>query len=235
MHAKGFTPISETVPQTRKNSTATRARLLRAAEACFADHGFNGVSLRQITRKAGVNLAAVNYHFSSKKELWLEVMKQRTELLNAGRKQMLAEARAATPAGQPLPVEKLCEAFLLPIARVWRKGRGSNAVLARMISRVFTDPKTLRDEHRRRNLDQVIGEFRATLGESLPGISDEELDWKLYFLVSAMMGAIAREGRQAGVKSKLDTSDLEALMQRLVVFVSGGLQAGLAKPAEQTL
>ncbi len=221
------------MPPPRKTSTATRARLLRAAEQCFADHGFNGVSLRQITRKAGVNLAAVNYHFSSKKELWLEVMRQRTEVLNEGRRKMLNEARAQTPAGQPVPVEKLCEAFLLPIARVLGARQGSKAVLARIVSRAFTDPKALRDEHRRRCLDQVIGSFRTMLAESLPGLSDEELDWKLYFMVSALMGAVAREGRQAGVKGPLDTSDLEAMMQRLVGFVSGGLQTGLPKPAEQ--
>jgi len=219
------------VPQRRKTSTVTRARVLHAAEQCFADHGYNGVSLRQITRRAGVNLAAVNYHFSSKRELWLEVMRQRTELLSAGRLQMLAEVKAATPAGQPVPVEKLCEAFLLPIARVLCTGRGSNVVLAKIIARAFTDPRPLRDEHRRRNLDHVLGRFREELGASLPGLPADELDWKIYFLVSAMMGAVAREGRQAGLKKPLDTSDLEALMQRLVKFVSGGLQAGLPAPA----
>jgi len=211
----------------RKNSELTRARLLRAAEQCFADHGFNGVSLRQITKKAGVNLAAVNYHFSSKRELWLEVMRRRTELLNTGRQQMLADARTAVPAGQPVPVEKLCEAFLLPIARVLGKRRGSSAVLAGIISRAFTDPKELREEHRRRCLDKVIGQFRAMLAEALPGLTDEELDWKLYFMVSALMGAVARQGRQAGVKGPLDTTDLEALMQRLAKFVCGGLKVGL--------
>ena len=121
------------------------------------------MSLRHITKKAGVNLAAVNYHFSSKRELWLEVMRRRTELINGVRKKLLEEARAATPAGQTVPVEKLCEAFLLPIALVSGKRSGSSAVLAGIISRGFTDPKALRDEHRRRNLDHVIGQFRTVL------------------------------------------------------------------------
>jgi AcrR family transcriptional regulator len=217
------------VSKPRKNSALTRARLLRAAEQCFADHGYNGVSLRHITGKAGVNLAAVNYHFSSKKELWLEVMKRRTDLLNAGRMKMLDEARAAAAPGQPVSVEKLIEAFLLPIPRVLCAGRGSNVVHARMVTRAFTDPRPLREEHRRRNLDHVIGIFREALGQALPGMPPEELDWNIYFLVSAMMGAVAREGRQAGMKKPLDTSDLEALMHRLVKFVSGGMRAALPK------
>ena len=43
----------------------TRARILDAAERLFMAHGYDGTSMRQITGEAGVNLAAVNYHFGS--------------------------------------------------------------------------------------------------------------------------------------------------------------------------
>ena len=47
----------------------TVERILDAAEQLFAERGFAETSLRLITSKAGVNLAAVNYHFGSKKAL----------------------------------------------------------------------------------------------------------------------------------------------------------------------
>ena len=47
----------------------TVTKILDAAEALFAEHGFAETSLRTITAKADVNLAAVNYHFGSKKAL----------------------------------------------------------------------------------------------------------------------------------------------------------------------
>ncbi|MCF5816969.1 TetR family transcriptional regulator, partial [Pseudomonas sp. PA-1-2A] len=47
----------------------TVERILDAAEQLFAEKGFAETSLRLITSKAGVNLAAVNYHFGSKKAL----------------------------------------------------------------------------------------------------------------------------------------------------------------------
>ena len=50
--------------------SATQARILDTAEALFMEHGFEATSLRQITAAAGVNLAAVNYHFGSKEELF---------------------------------------------------------------------------------------------------------------------------------------------------------------------
>ncbi len=45
----------------------TKDKILNAAEKLFAEQGFNGTSLREITSAAEVNLAAVNYHFGSKK------------------------------------------------------------------------------------------------------------------------------------------------------------------------
>ena len=49
--------------------TDTKTRILDAAEKLFAERGFSETSLRLITSKAEVNLASVNYHFGSKKEL----------------------------------------------------------------------------------------------------------------------------------------------------------------------
>ena len=97
----------------RKSSSATRERILRAAERCFTEHGFEGSSLRQITRMARVNLAAVNYHFSSKRELWLEMMQRRLGPLNAERVRLIEAARAATPPGSPLSLEQICEAMVM--------------------------------------------------------------------------------------------------------------------------
>jgi len=53
---------------------STKNKILDAAEVLFADKGFNGTSLREITSLGEVNLAAVNYHFGSKKELIKAVM-----------------------------------------------------------------------------------------------------------------------------------------------------------------
>lgn len=53
----------------------TRTRILNAAGAAFAEHGYEGTTIRAICRRAGVNLAAVNYHFESKKRLYQEVMR----------------------------------------------------------------------------------------------------------------------------------------------------------------
>ncbi|WP_456434363.1 CerR family C-terminal domain-containing protein [Thermosulfuriphilus sp.] len=55
----------------------TKERLLEAAERLFGEKGYQGVSVREITQAAGCNVAAVNYHFGSKRDLYLEVFRAR--------------------------------------------------------------------------------------------------------------------------------------------------------------
>ena len=89
-------------------TTSTKDRILDAAEALFADAGYDGVSLRQITRAAGVELALANYHFGPKSELFLAVVQRRAAELNRERMALLA----ALP--DPPTIEGLIDAFARP-------------------------------------------------------------------------------------------------------------------------
>ena len=71
------------IVQSVNSSGSTKERILGAAEALFAQRGFDGASLRQLTAAAGVNLAAVNYHFGSKEKLVEQVFRRRLDALNA--------------------------------------------------------------------------------------------------------------------------------------------------------
>lgn len=213
----------------RKTAAATRERLLRAAEFCFTEHGYEGSSLRQITQQAKVNLAAVNYHFSSKRELWLEMMERRLVPLNAERLRLLEAVRAQTPVGRPLPLEQLCEVMVLPIAKAFDNRRGSCVTAARMVGRAINVPPSLSKELNRRSLDQFWGVFRTALREALPGATPAEVDWKFYFLMSSMLGALAWQGRQAGLERQMKTENLEPMLRRLAAFIAGGLQTPLPK------
>lgn len=217
------------MPVPRKSTAATRDRVLRAAEICFTEHGYEGSSLRQITRQARVNLAAVNYHFSSKRELWLEVMQRRLAPLNAERVRLIEAARAKTTPGQPLDLEQLCEAMVLPIAEVYDQSSGCCVTVARMVGRALTVPPSLSKELNRRILDQFGRVFRQALREALPGLTAVEVDWKFYFLMSSMLGALAWHGRVADVDRRLDNANLEPMLRRLAVFMASGLRAPAPK------
>src|SRR6187200_958095 len=75
----------------------TRTRILDAAEELFMQHGFEGTSMRTLTAKASVNLAAVNYHFGSKDALIEAVFRRRLDPMNAARIAELDRLEAAAP------------------------------------------------------------------------------------------------------------------------------------------
>jgi AcrR family transcriptional regulator len=83
-------PPSPLAPE--RAGETTRRRLLDAAGACFAARGFRGATMREIAARAGVNLAAANYHFGSKQALYLEVVREHFEALE----RRLAEAGATS-------------------------------------------------------------------------------------------------------------------------------------------
>lgn len=53
----------------------TKEKILNVARVLFADHGYEGTSIRDIAKAAEVNVASVNYYFSSKENLFLEILK----------------------------------------------------------------------------------------------------------------------------------------------------------------
>src|SRR6267143_4949084 len=63
----------------------TRTRILDTAEELFMLHGFEGTSMRVLTSSAGVNLAAVNYHFGSKDALIEALFRRRLDPMNTSR------------------------------------------------------------------------------------------------------------------------------------------------------
>src|SRR6186997_1363866 len=102
-----------------RGSTATKPRILDAAEALFMEHGFEATSLRAITAAAAVNLAAVNYHFGSKEELFEAVLTRRLDPMNEQRIELLTRLEAkAAPA--PLSCDRILLALFVPALRLAR-------------------------------------------------------------------------------------------------------------------
>src|SRR3954471_10629137 len=100
-------------------SPDTKTRILDAAERLFVEHGFEATSLRQLTSAAGVNLAAVNYHFGSKEELFQSVLTRRLDPMNQERIELLEKLERES-GGKPVGVEKILSSMLIPALRLAR-------------------------------------------------------------------------------------------------------------------
>ena len=64
------------IPKTPKTPNESHERIVQAATLLFAEHGYHGVSARQIADAVGLNIATVHYHTGGKRELYLSVVRR---------------------------------------------------------------------------------------------------------------------------------------------------------------
>src|SRR5688500_15434020 len=117
----------------------TRTRILDAAEELFMQHGFEGTSMRLLTAKAGVNLAAVNYHFGSTDALIEAAFSRRLDPMNAARTAALDKADVDA-AGRALGAETIIRAFVGESLRMVEDTKGGGRNFIRLLGRTYTEP-----------------------------------------------------------------------------------------------
>ncbi|MDX2153664.1 MAG: TetR/AcrR family transcriptional regulator [Bryobacteraceae bacterium] len=201
--------------------TDTKSAILDAAEQLFAEEGFDGASLRAITARAGVNLAAVNYHFHSKESLIAAVFARRLKPINEARLQLLDAIEAAHPAG-PLPVEAVADAFIRPILVT---GHGF-PLMRSLLGRMYTDQSELARRIFREQIGEILKRFSVAFARALPHLSHEEIVWRVFFTIGVVANALGGEQFIRVVSNGLcDPSDEQATLRRILQFVTAGLKA----------
>ncbi|MBV2234672.1 MAG: TetR family transcriptional regulator [Sterolibacterium sp.] len=209
------------------SETDTRNRILRAAELLFIEHGFEATTLRQITGKARVNLAAVNYHFGSKDQLIEEIFRQRLGWLNEQCLRELDQLEAAAD-GEPLRPRQILEAFFGVSLRLAADKEGGGNNFMRLLGRTYTAPTPAIRDFLVREYAAAVPRFKMALFRALPDVPKEEILWRFHFMLGAM--SYATSGADAlNVLGGLDDSDSQALHARLMAFLIGGLRAPLAE------
>jgi AcrR family transcriptional regulator len=205
----------------------TRERILDAAERHFAVHGFAGTSMRAVTKEAGVNLAAVHYHFGTKEDLLRVVLDRVVAPVNRERLEMLGRIEDEARGGPP-SVEGILEAYLAPGLRSVRDLGERGVVITRFLGRSYTEPAEL---VRALTWEQFAGmaqRFTEALGRALPQIPQGELHWRFILVVGVMTSIQAHAGR-TGVYAE-DHSDVDGMVRRLVAFLAPGLRAPVPAP-----
>lgn len=200
---------------------STKDRILGAAEELFAQHGFGGTSLRQVTSRADVNIAAVNYHFGSKENLVNEVFRRRMDEMSAQRLARLEAARSQSPG----ELEPILAAFIEP-ALALAQDRHGGAAFIRVIARAYAEKNDGLRKFLSEQYGHVLREFGKAIATCLPGLSKEELYWRLDFVSGALTYAMADFGlikRPSGVS---EPTHRARAAQELIRFASAGLKAG---------
>ncbi|MBZ5727197.1 MAG: TetR family transcriptional regulator [Acidobacteriia bacterium] len=192
----------------------TRERILDTAEKLIGEQGYAATSLRQIIAEAGVNLAAVHYHFGSKEHLLDEVVLRKSEPVNQER---IARLDLVEASGEPLSVERVLEAFMAPMSET----ADQNPQFVRLMGRMHAEG--LMPGIVERHFQPAIGRFLTVMRKALPGLPEEEFLWRIHFMIGAMahtMCGAPDYTRVSGVPGSF-----RERIDRLVAFLSAGFRA----------
>lgn len=165
-------------------ATDTKIRILDAAERLIAEHGVAGTSLRAVTGEAGVNLAAVNYHFGSKEALVEAVVGRIVAPINDERLRRL-DALEAAP-GEP-SLEQLIDAFVGPIIDLLEREVEKGRIIARLLLRLLGDPGEAMQRIAIAQVSAVADRFLRAFGRALPHLSPEELWWRFTSMIAVVI------------------------------------------------
>jgi AcrR family transcriptional regulator len=199
----------------------TRSAILEAAERLYADRGFADVTLRDIVAAAGVNLAAVNYHFGSKDELIAELFVTRSLALNRER---LSELRTAEErGGGRAEISDVLRALVGPSLRGCLGPDKQRSAAARFMIRASIESVAPIRKIKNREIDH-LRRFAAAMKRSLPSRSDVELYWGLHFALAMAHQTIRDSERLAKLsEGKCDLDDVEGIVERVVEVAALGL------------
>ena len=199
---------------------STKDRILNAAEGLFAQQGFSGTSLREVTSRADVNIAAVNYHFGSKENLINEVFRRRMDEMSGARISQLEQAVAEHPGA----IEPILRAFVIPALAV-SHDRGGGGAFIRVIARAYAEKNDGLRAFLSARYGHVLRHFAKALATCLPGLSKEQLYWRLDFLSGALTYAMADFGAIKRPHGVTDEVHQQRAADELIAFAAAGLKA----------
>jgi len=194
----------------------TKEKILDIAERLFGEQGYGATSLRQVIAEAGVNLAAVHYHFGSKEELLDAVVLRGASPLNEERIALL-ERYEGEAAPAPVAVEKVLHAIVAPTFMKLKRSPQFAQLMGRLLGEGLM-PGML-GRHFKPTVDRFIGAMRR----SLPDLPQEELFWRIQFMFGAMAQTLL--GRHLFPEALGGPADTSEVVDRLISFLAAGFQA----------
>ncbi|MFT4193974.1 TetR/AcrR family transcriptional regulator [Ottowia sp.] len=219
------------IKRTFDPSNDTKARVVAAATRLFAEKGMEKVALRELTSAAGVNLAAVNYHFGTKEALCEAVLDSLAERVNARRLarlgQVLDEARSA---GRRPALPAILDTFVAPYLD---DEAADGAVLVQLLIKDRVSPSDMTARIIRRHFDPLARAYIAAFALACPDVNPDDFYRRYMFTYNTViLTASDRDASRIATMSmgRLDGADRPALRQALMDYLVAAIGAPSRTP-----
>ncbi|WOG25332.1 TetR/AcrR family transcriptional regulator [Endozoicomonas sp. 8E] len=203
---------------------STVERILDSAELLFAEHGFSETSLRTITKQAGVNLAAVNYHFGSKKALIQAVF---TRFLDPFMKGLDTTLDEWSDQSGPPDLEAVLEILVDHILAVKPRRPDDISIFMKLMGLAFTQNQGHLKRYLTETYGTVFSRYFELLFKACPDLPIADKFWRTYFSLGSAVFSVSGAGALLSIAERdYDIDDnLENIMRRMVPFMAAGLRA----------
>jgi AcrR family transcriptional regulator len=204
--------------------TGPKRKLFDAATQLLAEHGFDAVSVRDVTRLTGANIAAVNYHFGSRDGLLALVMMRHLVPLSEERLARL-DALERKWAGKSVPLEEIVDAFVRPLLTQVRKSELSDLLHYRLLGRILAQGMEDLPDGVRDLVVRVSDRFKRTLAKALPKLGADDLAWRMHFMSGGVVHFLIHS--EKGALPGLPATGMEAVIGKFIRFAVAGLREGM--------
>ncbi|MFW1677824.1 TetR/AcrR family transcriptional regulator [Pontibacter sp. JAM-7] len=203
----------------------TPSSIVEAAETLFAEQGFNETTVRQITHRAGVNLASINYHFGSKKGLIQAVAEKFLTPLCNSLERMLNDFQVHS--SEDIALEDLLEILMRALLSVHHENLHALSVFMRLLELAYMkSQEELRGFLLQRYQSKLQPYFKL-LHDSAAPMEDDEFFWRLHFLLGSITFTLSNFHTLSAIEKTEYHSDaeVEKIMHRMIPVLAAGLQA----------
>ena len=206
---------------------STKNKILDAAENLFADKGFNGTSLREITSQAEVNLAAVNYHFGSKKELIKAVM---SRYMNEVSPRLEIALTQVCETDSPSLID-VFSAFIDPLLSLNEFKNNGTSNFLQLLGRGYTDSQGFLRWFLTTQYPGVIDNFVLAVQKAYPELSAEEMFWRLHFTMGTVVFTMSSSDALIDIAKSDFERDLQIsdVIRNVIPYVAAGVGAPMPK------
>lgn len=207
-----------------KHRPDRKERILDAAEQLFAEHGYDGVTLRKIAKLANVDVALTNYHFGSKRQLFTTVFRRRAVILNEVRDKALSDCLArAEPEAATL--EDIIDAYLRPLGDIQASADEGWKHYLSLVAWVNNSTEW-GQEFMTDNFNPFVLKFITALKAALPEADEQALYWGYHYMSGALTLTFADTRRLDTLSGgTASSSDVATGYKHMIPFIAAGFRS----------
>ncbi len=210
---------SKNLKNSSKDDHTVKERILDTAEEVFAENGYDATTVRQVTTYANSNLAAVNYYFGSKENLYIEVFRRRLIQITKIRQELVQNAISSANPDLEQILQAFAKAYLQPF-----KDPKIGQRFMKLIAKEMANPRLPKSMFVKVLLQPTLALMAKALRKIEPKLNDQDI-FLITFSLTGQLLHVHRtsELQKSGGFNGLQLPTIDEMINHTVKFSMAGI------------